>query len=126
MCAEYKDIWQQLFMQVFGPAPLTAGSRGKKVVFPLVEINVRHFLREIVKYYLGGDEYLNPTRIDEKCSADVDSFWQEFGVWLHAVHDVAVTWRKKLILKMPHRSDTLSLVALCGFAASTAEARARS
>lgn len=104
--AEYGEIWSKLFSRVFGPVP----EDDTPTTFPLVEINVRHFLREIVKYYLGGDEYLNPTTIGEKCSLDYESFWKDLALWLEVVHNTAVQWRKLLILKMPHRSDTLSLV----------------
>ena len=45
-------IWQRLFDDVFDNVAYDS--------FPTVEINVRHFLREIVHYHLGGDEYLTP------------------------------------------------------------------
>jgi len=105
--AEYRAIWRSLFTQVFGQP---SASESSSTNFPLVEINVRHFLREIVEYYLGGDEYLNPTRVDEKCLSDVDCFWKEYGIWQEAVHQVGKEWGKKLILKLPHRGDSLALV----------------
>ncbi len=100
--SEYRQLWEKLFSDVFEGL--------EKTNFPIVEINVRHFLREIVEYYLGGDEYLNPTKVEEKCPSDVDAFWTEYALWLEAVHSIAVEHKKMLILKMPHRSDTLALI----------------
>ena len=97
-----KIIWGELFNQVFEDISTES--------FLLVEINVRHFLREIVKCYLGGDEYLNPANIKGNNLIDTDSLWREFKIWLQALHDVAVDHKKKLILKLPHRSDTLAYV----------------
>ena len=100
--ASMKEIWDILFCEVFQDI--------NPECFPMVEINVRHFLREIVQYYLGGDEYLNPSKLDEKNLSDSASFWEEFKTWLAVLHDVAVQHKKILILKLPHRSDTLAYV----------------
>lgn len=95
-------IWQHLFDDVFDNVAYDS--------FPTIEINVRHFLREIVHYHLGGDEYLTPKVLNEKSSPDPVSYWKEFKLWLAVIHKVAVEHRKKLILKLPHRSDTLAYV----------------
>ncbi|NCB26115.1 MAG: hypothetical protein EOM62_11685 [Bacteroidia bacterium] len=95
-------IWQQLFGEVFANLPFQA--------FSYVEINVRHFLREIVTFHLGGDEYLTPRTLNEKAVPDPARYWQEFKTWLDVVHRTAVASKKKLILKMPYRSDALAHV----------------
>jgi len=95
-------IWQRLFDDVFDNVA--------DEFFPTVEINVRHFLREIVHYHLGGDEYLTPRVLNEKSTPDPASYWKEFKLWLAVIHRVAVEHGKKLILKLPHRSDTLAYV----------------
>lgn len=96
-----RRIWSRLFEDVF---------KGLNGAFPIVEINVRHFLREIVKYYLGGDEYLNPRTLDEKCIPAPESYWEEFRLWLEIIHEVAIINAKQLFLKLPHRSDSLAYV----------------
>lgn len=94
-------IWNRLFNEVF-----TGSDDG----FFLVEINVRHFLREIVKYHLGGDEYLTPGALNEKTAADIYSYWREFRLWLAVVHEEAVKKKKKLFLKLSFRSDALAYI----------------
>lgn len=101
LAAATRRIWSRLFEVVF---------KGLKGDFPIVEINVRHFLREIVKYYLGGDEYLNPRTLDEKCLPAPESYWEEFRLWLDIIHKVAINNKKQLFLKLPHRSDSLAYV----------------
>jgi predicted house-cleaning NTP pyrophosphatase (Maf/HAM1 superfamily)/Pyruvate/2-oxoacid:ferredoxin oxidoreductase delta subunit len=98
----FSSIWGALFEQVFGGI--------HEDCFPIVEINVRHFLREIVKAWIGGDEYLNPHDLREEPKEREAQFRDEFNHWLQALHDTAVEYKKKLILKFPHRSDTLSFV----------------
>jgi len=93
-------IWQRLFDDTFKDLPYET--------FPFVEINVRHFLREIVHYHLGGDEYLTPRTLNEKASQDPENYWKEFKLWLDVIHRVGVAFKKKLILKLPYRSDALA------------------
>lgn len=93
-------IWQRLFGDIFKDLPYET--------FSFVEINVRHFLREIVHYHLGGDEYLTPRTLNEKASQDPENYWKEFKLWLGVVHRVGVAFKKKLILKLPYRSDALA------------------
>lgn len=71
-------IWECLFVDVFRNIAYDS--------FPVVEINVRHFLREIVHYHLGGDEYLTPRVLNEKSSPDPASYWNEFKLWLAVIH----------------------------------------
>ncbi|MFH2124591.1 MAG: 4Fe-4S binding protein [Pseudomonadota bacterium] len=97
-----ESIWQCLFVYIFKDLPYET--------FPFVEINVRHFLREIVQYHLGGDEYLTPRTLNEKASPEPKNYWKEFRLWLGVVHQVAVAFKKKLILKLPYRSDVLAHV----------------
>ena len=97
-----RAIWKRIFEDVFKDLPHDC--------FPVVEINVRHFLREIVRHHLGGDEYLTPRVLNEKASSDPVAYWREFKFWLATIHDVALEHKKKLILKLPHRSDTLAYV----------------
>ncbi|KAB2889236.1 MAG: hypothetical protein F9K32_13505 [Desulfobulbaceae bacterium] len=93
-------IWQRLFEETFNNLP--------SEFFPFVEINVRHFLREIVTYYLGGDEYLTPRTLNEKSVQDPENYWREFRLWLSVIHRMAVAYKKRLILKLPYRSDALA------------------
>jgi NAD-dependent dihydropyrimidine dehydrogenase PreA subunit/predicted house-cleaning NTP pyrophosphatase (Maf/HAM1 superfamily) len=96
------SIWQRLFGDIFNNLPYET--------FPFVEINVRHFLREIVQYHLGGDEYLTPRTLNEKASPEPKNYWKEFRLWLGVVHQIGVTFKKKVILKLPYRSDVLAHV----------------
>ena len=102
LASAMQTIWETLFSTIFQDL--------QKDAFPIVEINVRHYLREIVKYYLGGDEYLNPVDFNEKNLPNPDFFWEEFKIWLRVLHDVAVDHNKRIILKLPHRSDTIAFV----------------
>lgn len=95
-------IWELLFDEVFQDID--------KSEFRFVEINVRHFLREIASHHLGGDEYLTPTVLNQKASSNWKAYWQEFDQWLSMIHKVAVQHKKKLILKLPYRSDVLAHV----------------
>jgi Pyruvate/2-oxoacid:ferredoxin oxidoreductase delta subunit/predicted house-cleaning NTP pyrophosphatase (Maf/HAM1 superfamily) len=99
-----KGIWEDLFQQIY------AGFEEDPSCFPFVEINVRHFLREILQHYVGGDEYLNPARLYEEGLSDLTGFWTEYRMWLQVIHEVGVRFDKKLILKFPYRSDTLALI----------------
>lgn len=100
--ARQKEIWGCLFDDVF--------NRLDEKDFPLIEINVRHFLREIVEFYLVGDEYLNPVDLAKGVKLQTDGFWNDFKIWLTTVHEVAVKFNKKLIMKLPYRSDTLAFI----------------
>lgn len=95
--------WQRFFEQVFRNFLFNDK-------FPLIEINVRHYLREIIEYYLGGDEYLNPIGFDQKNNPDIHGFWHEFQVWLRVIHDLGIEYKKRIILKFPYRSDVLSYI----------------
>ena len=99
---DQENIWRCLFEDVFSGLEPEA--------FPLVEINVRHFLREIVKKHLGGDEYLNPVNLFQEVGMQTDHYWRDFKIWLECLHNIAVEHRKKLILKLPYRSDTLAYI----------------
>lgn len=99
---DLQAIWETLFDQVFD------GICRKD--YPLVEINARHFLREIISRWLGGDEYLSPASLNEISHADMTRFYEEYRKWLQVIHRVAVARQKQLILKFPFRSDTLALI----------------
>ena len=99
---ELRNLWVTLFKTVF------YGLNSE--YYPLVEINVRHYLREIVKKHIGGDEYLSPVKLNEIGQAHPNDFWAEYGEWLNSIHTVAVQYKKKLILKFPYRSDSLGLI----------------
>jgi NAD-dependent dihydropyrimidine dehydrogenase PreA subunit len=101
---ELRNLWTELFDTVY------AGL--EEADYPLVEINVRHYLREIVKRHLKGDEYLNPSKLNEIGQAQPDSFLNEYSEWLHMLQAVASTHRKRIILKFPYRSDSLGLIRL--------------
>jgi len=100
--ASQQEIWERLFKDVFTGLD--------EEDFPLIEINVRHFLREIVESYLVGDEYLNPVDLSKGIKLQTDGFWRDFKIWLNTVHEVAVNFNKKLIMKLPYRSDTLAFI----------------
>ena len=105
---QLKKIWTDFFETIFKKPSEESSFMEKR--FPIIEINVRHYLREIIEYYLGGDEYLNPLGFEQKDKPDIDGFWNEFKTWLWIIHDLAVKYKKQLILKFPHRSDVLSYV----------------
>lgn len=100
--SELKRIWQALFQKVFAGLP--------DGCFPLVEINVRHYLRTISKKYIGGDEYLSQERLFGDAATSYRDFINEYVTWLNIIQEVAADWRKKLILKYPYRSDVFELV----------------
>lgn len=109
--SEVKDemygLWNKLFREIFAKLPVNS--------FPIVEINVRHYLRENLEYYTGGDEYLNPKGIQEAVerkgseAMESDSFL-EFKLWLESLQNVAVGYKKKLIFKFPYRTDLLRYI----------------
>lgn len=99
---DLRRVWTQLFSTVFCGIPDDK--------FPKVEINVRHYLRENVAHHIGGDEYLNPDKIDGAFSRSHGNALLEFGWWLEVLHDVAVRHKKELILKLPYRSDILAFI----------------
>ncbi len=120
------DTWHQLFAQVFGDQgpikkyglELGPGVSDLSGFFPLVEVNVRHYLRENVKAELGGDEYLNPRELvfEEHPSSDLPASVLEFEIWLEVLQKLAIEYKKTLFLKVPFRSDILLFIKhLCRF-----------
>lgn len=122
---DLEKIWQSLFLRVFEKSEKDDESdkaddnlRGNKT-YPIVEINVRHYLRECVAYHLGGHEYLSPAKIDPdrtKNELDFTGCYQsldlEFGSWLEVLDEVAKNFGKKLLLKLPFRGDLLHFIRL--------------
>ena len=111
--ADVKQIWKELFETVFVNK---SNSMVGDMQYQMVEINVRHYLRECIAYHVGGHEYLSPSTIDEKnqkafpgCYADLD---REFNIWLEVLNEVAASYNKKLLLKLPFRGDVLHWVRL--------------
>ena len=100
-----EKIWSKLFSEVF------AGLESPD--YPLVEINVRHYLRECLASNLSGNEYLNPSEIKEDFNVNgcgkVDA---EFCAWLGALDKVATEKKKKVLLKLPFRGDILHFIRL--------------
>lgn len=112
--ADLESIWANLFSRVFGPR-----TEKRSMRYPLVEINVRHYLRECVAYHLGGHEYLSPAKIDpdrEKKELDFTGCYQsldlEFNAWLEVLDSIAMDFGKKLLLKLPFRGDILHFIGL--------------
>ncbi len=97
-------IWNKLFSTVFD------FDKNSDSAFPFVEINVRHYLREVIEHCMGGDEYLMPSSLNEDTLHNEQIFWEEYKLWLEVVHEVGVEYKKQLILKFPYRSDTLGLI----------------
>ena len=111
---DLKEVWGKLFNDVF------LGIADKKEdSYPIVEINVRHYLRECIAFHLGGHEYLSPSKIDPDKTEKETEFTQrydtldlEFGIWLSVLDDVANNNNKKLLLKLPFRGDILHFIRL--------------
>ena len=98
-------IWGNLFDCVF------KGLDGE-TVYPLVEINIRHYLREAIKALLGGHEYLSPAKITEPFMGNYDTVDREFKVWLAVLNEVAEKHGKRLLLKLPFRSDIFHFISV--------------
>lgn len=115
---DLKEIWHTLFSEIFwgkDDEPLLKGENS----YPVLEINVRHYLRECVAYHLGGHEYLSPAKIDpdrEKKELDFTGCYQsldlEFNAWLEVLDSIATDFGKKLLLKLPFRGDILHFIRL--------------
>lgn len=110
---DLKEIWSTLFKEVFSDE-----LKGEDQ-YPIVEINVRHYLRECVAFHLGGHEYLSPAKIDPdrtKNELDFTGCYQsldlEFNTWLEVLDEVARNFGKKLLLKLPFRGDLLHFIRL--------------
>jgi Pyruvate/2-oxoacid:ferredoxin oxidoreductase delta subunit/predicted house-cleaning NTP pyrophosphatase (Maf/HAM1 superfamily) len=97
----WEEKWDSVFFKVFG------SSNGKKTdnFYPLAEINVRHFLRPLLKHELLGDEYLSP--IDENKIENYKKVFLKFETVLKALNVIGIKYQKKLILKFPFRSDII-------------------
>lgn len=95
-------VWTPLFEQVFG--------KEANGYFPVVEINVRHYLRENVEFYIGGDEYLSPSTLWDRSPGAYREALAEFRQWLVALHQVGTTFGKRLILKFPFRTDIFAFI----------------
>lgn len=98
------EVWSALFGSVF------AGVGEKD--YPLVEINVRHYLRECVAYHLGGNEYLSPVKVDGRFSGCYDALDREFNTWIEVLCDVAKKHKKRLLFKLPFRGDDFHWIHL--------------
>jgi len=86
--------------------------------FPLVEFNVRHFLRPLLNMYLDGDEYSSPIiRFIEKDGgfnwdnvANYHRMFSDFRKLLIILDQTGRKYQKKIILKFPYRSDIISFL----------------
>ncbi len=101
-----KGIWSQLFQDVFG----SGKDQIDEKAFPIVEVNARHTLRELVERQGRGDEYLSPLKLDGDAFDRQDPILDSFLQWLQAIHEVAVENRKQLIIKLPYRSDVFAFI----------------
>ncbi len=100
-----KNIWSRLFNNVFMEIDETD--------YPLVEINVRHYLRGCIAANLSGNEYLSPSEIKaDFTTGDYKKVDEEFRTWLNILDDVARVHNKKLILKLPYRSDIFHFISI--------------
>ena len=100
-----QKIWDELFVCVF------KGLEGD-TCYPLVEINVRHYLREAIKRHVGGHEYLSPAEISKSFPGNYTALYSEFESWLSVVDKTAKKYGKRLLLKLPFRSDILRFVSI--------------
>ena len=76
---------------------------------PLIEINARHVIREMLReedMLELFDEYVIYGK-------DYTLFYDNFKKWLSCVHNFAVNAKKKLIIKLPFRSDLVQLIQFC-------------
>ncbi|MEO0185994.1 MAG: 4Fe-4S binding protein [candidate division WOR-3 bacterium] len=72
-----------------------------------IEINARHTLRELTKFYLGSeklDEYMTPP--------NSESLWNNISALFIELNKLGIEYNKKVFIKLPFRSD---LLILCGF-----------
>ena len=98
-----RKIWAKLFDDVFKDIP--------QPDYPIVEINVRHYLRECIASCLSGNEYLSPSKITESLHGkSYEAVDAEFKVWLSVLDDVARSKKKKLLLKLPFRGDIFHFI----------------
>ena len=100
-----QKIWDELFAKVFN------GLEGE-ACYPLVEINVRHYLREAIKRHVGGHEYLSPAEISKSFPGNYTALYSEFESWLSVVDKAAKKYGKRQLLKLPFRSDILRFVSI--------------
>ena len=100
---KHADIyqWEELFKNLF--------KENKKQIlteYDVIEINARHTLREINMIYLEDrniDEYvINPAS---------QSVWNIVYQWFNLLNTQGKKYKKKLLIKLPFRSD---LIILCG------------
>ena len=101
---DLKSIWNDLFSAVFKDVAAND--------YPLVEINVRHYLRECVAYHLGGHEYLSPAKVGEKFTGRYEALDQEFKAWMDVLCQVAKECKKRLLFKLPFRGDDFHWIRL--------------
>lgn len=97
-----KENWEELFRIIF------TGVNNN--FFPLVEINVRHFMRPLLSEYLGGDEYLSP--MDKNKIHNYSGLFFEFSEWLKKLHSLGTIFNKKIILKFTFRSDIIPFLRI--------------
>ncbi|MBQ6141032.1 MAG: 4Fe-4S binding protein [Kiritimatiellae bacterium] len=102
--ANLEFLWNMLFERVFRDIEPSA--------YPIVEINVRHYLRECVADQIGGNEYLSPNKIDAKFTGNYTGVDDEFKKWLEIIDVVAGKYGKRLLLKLPFRGDLLHFIRL--------------
>ncbi len=101
--SDKEEIWKNL-LNMFKDAKIE-----------LIEINTRHVFRHITKKYttnhdndawkpslIGLDEYL--------ISPDSNEVWGKMKEWMENINNHAIKIKKKLILKLPFRSD-LNIIA---------------
>ena len=98
------EIWGRLFDDVFHGISDTD--------YPLVEINVRHYLRECIEANLGGHEYLSPAKISESFAGNYTAVDEEFRTWLSVLNETAMNHGKRLLLKLPFRGDILHFISV--------------
>lgn len=112
-----RKIWRNLFDDVFRDIPeyediKVDGTDDIRILnYPIVEINVRHYLRECIASCLSGNEYLSPSKITESLHGkSYEAVDAEFKVWLGVLDDVARAKKKKLLLKLPFRGDIFHFI----------------
>lgn len=103
--SKLQEIWGRLFDTVFKDLD---GAEN----YPLVEINVRHYLREAVEALLGGHEYLSPASISEPFTGNYDALDMEFRTWLSVLDETAKKHGKRLLLKLPFRGDIFHFISI--------------
>lgn len=100
------EIWDAIFSKL----------RKTQVANSLIEINARHTIREMLK-----DDDISEI-FDEYIifGKDYSAFYDKFKVWLQHIHNLASKEdiKKKLIIKLPFRSDLIHLLHMCDLQAS--------